>query len=883
VKSAGGRSIKQPRADRGSMPRPPPDEALLIGLPSDGANHTSTGEGGKCLDDNCITTTKPGLQRHTFASANGVAAGSARNMIEQLLPDNGVPEDTERRAHRVFLGYYIDLGILCVALSLLPFGVYHAAQLWCMCRHTEVVITGDRAFNSSADASNDPDSWLNQTQFNNDRLHGCFDLSSPAQVLDDFLAAAPVYLRGAMLIPILEKAIGYITGYQRAELSIWAQIILGGGKSDGTATAAGWLAIVGTSIKMKNAQRGTYTTWHAARVDRMLNIHQATSSSIAKLFLWHWCQPVAFMLVFCINFCELSPQNQYFGAVVAAREVMYMLGTILAAGTCPAFLLLDLFTVYAEAENIAEKWTRILAYTLTPHNYVMLCLSNRHPRYSHLFITTAFFLVLADFASCGALYLMLLQRIIDGIEFENTAMLIAYCITAVGFVLFWGPLSVMTSFNSGRDAGTQWAKWTAYGSSGVLSAGLVYVLIGYVLLLVRAEALCSAFIPGIKTGCHGIPVLSYQTNGGSCHRGACDCATSYRSGGNCSKFVPVTLGCHSQPRLVMDCELPVSHASSVFSVQFCRDSTCLVSSGEDGYVKLWSQGGNVLSWDETANINVGYKVFSMAFSSQGNLLAVGGQGGTQIYDFHLPLRDENEYSTAPKISLPTQPIRSISFSSALAEKDWFAAGSVEDEDVPGTSVTVWSPTHNYSNWNRIARLKGHTRTVMSLSFSPLGGLLASASLDGTVRLWAAVGGNWSHITKHTVYSGFQVFTVAFSPDGSLLAAGFSDNVIRIWSQRGAAFESGAGNSAKDWTLVTELHGHMDLVTSLSFSADGHWIASASFDHSVKIWARSDPQSQSWNEIQTDIGHSNYVYSVDISPSGATMVSGSIDTTVMVWS
>jgi WD40 repeat protein len=96
--------------------------------------------------------------------------------------------------------------------------------------------------------------------------------------------------------------------------------------------------------------------------------------------------------------------------------------------------------------------------------------------------------------------------------------------------------------------------------------------------------------------------------------------------------------------------------------------------------------------------------------------------------------------------------------------------------------------------------------------------VATASGDGTVKLWDLAGGKERRTLRHPPH----VRGVAFSPDGKLLATGNLNGDIKLWS-------------TADGKEVATLEGHRDLIFTVRFAPDGKTLLSASKDETARLW------------------------------------------------
>ncbi|MGR3936958.1 nSTAND1 domain-containing NTPase [Streptomyces sp. BRA346] len=118
----------------------------------------------------------------------------------------------------------------------------------------------------------------------------------------------------------------------------------------------------------------------------------------------------------------------------------------------------------------------------------------------------------------------------------------------------------------------------------------------------------------------------------------------------------------------------------------------------------------------------------------------------------------------------------------------------------------------------------------------------------------------NQLTGHTS----AVQSTAFSSDGRTLASASFDHSVKLWDVR-------------SHRLLATLLGHTDVVNTVAFSPDGRTLATAGND-SVKLW-----DVRSHRLLATLTGHTNMVEGVAFSPDGHTLATASADRTVRLWS
>lgn len=168
-------------------------------------------------------------------------------------------------------------------------------------------------------------------------------------------------------------------------------------------------------------------------------------------------------------------------------------------------------------------------------------------------------------------------------------------------------------------------------------------------------------------------------------------------------------------------------------------------------------------------------------------------------------------------------------------------------------TTFGQPSVSTTNAS-IATLRAHRSGVTAVRFSNDGAWLASASLDGTVRLWSTQTWKLLRVLNHRS----EVYAIAFSPDGKLLVSGGYDHRLVLWETNSGrslrilkfpgwintVIFSTAGNvlvgcsdgivrtvDSATGTIKHTLDTKRELL-SFDISLDGHYVATSS---PVRIW------------------------------------------------
>jgi WD40 repeat protein len=282
------------------------------------------------------------------------------------------------------------------------------------------------------------------------------------------------------------------------------------------------------------------------------------------------------------------------------------------------------------------------------------------------------------------------------------------------------------------------------------------------------------------------------------------------------------------------------HTATVRDLAFAPNGKRLVTGSDDCRVIVWdtATGAHIASLAAHKQ-----PLTSLAISRDGSLIATGGNNESNV----------NLWDADSGIllhSLDIGPAESLAFA---PDNVRLAAAGFDG------IVRVCQPDE-HDSWSIAYTIQAHAHLIRDITWSFDGMRLASASADGTVKLWDTH--SWREVSAIASFKE-QVHSISFSADGTRLVIAARYEPLKICD-------------LSEKQIVAQLFGHAALVTSVEYSPDGWRLISASEDGTVRLW---DGFQSSNNDLIE--GHRGHVRAVAFSPVGDMFASGGIDDALII--
>jgi len=170
--------------------------------------------------------------------------------------------------------------------------------------------------------------------------------------------------------------------------------------------------------------------------------------------------------------------------------------------------------------------------------------------------------------------------------------------------------------------------------------------------------------------------------------------------------------------------------------------------------------------------------------------------------------------------------------------------------------------------------QGHEGPIKALSWSPDGTKIASASSDGTVRIWDVETTKVLLVYRDDHTPRVKLTAVAWSPDGKRIVSGDDGGQVQIW-------DALTGHLL----LLLEEQRGLDPVTFVSWSHDSRSLASSGYKGIVHIWDAQTGQTiasiPSTENGSVESSENDPIYAVVWSHRSSLIALASYDT-IQVW-
>lgn len=226
----------------------------------------------------------------------------------------------------------------------------------------------------------------------------------------------------------------------------------------------------------------------------------------------------------------------------------------------------------------------------------------------------------------------------------------------------------------------------------------------------------------------------------------------------------------------------------------------LVSAGWDGAIRLWDLS-DLAQVQQLGEFWQGEPVYALDVHPNGTLLASGsGYSANEVRLWDIAERRlvssaGDHYDWVTDVAFSPNGLLLVSTSADGAWRQW----TLELDDPP----TV---------------VREHEGPVGGIAFTTDSSLMATSSLDATIKLWSPI----SNAMLQSIDTGGYVWDVGFSPDGTLLVAGARDGALTFWD-------------AVTGEFLRSVQAHDNWVNSFAFSPDGTLLVTGGENGVVRLW------------------------------------------------